>query len=117
MQTTFSLADLRRSVIAVPPLCRDAEFKPNATENEKLVRHLEGGGVNILLYGGNANFYNISLAEYESVLDVLEEAAAKDTLVIPSIGSFFGTAMDQAAILSRRKFPTAMLLPTVAVSK
>lgn len=117
MQTTFSPADLRRSVIAVPPFCRDADFKPNASENTKLIRHMEGGGVNILLYGGNANFYNISLAEYESVLDLLESAAAKDTLVIPAIGPFFGTAMDQTAILARRKFPTAMLLPTVAISK
>lgn len=117
MQTTFSSADLRRSVIAVPPLCRGADFKPAATENRKLIKHIEGGGVNILLYGGNANFYNISLAEYECVLDQLEDAAAESTLVIPAIGPFYGTAMDQADILKRRKFPTAMLLPTTAVSK
>ncbi len=117
MQTTFSPADLRRSVIAVPPLCRDPDLKPSAEENRKLIRHLEGGGVNILLYGGNANFYNISLAEYEAVLDQLEGAAAANTLVIPSIGPFYGTAMDQVEILKRKKFPTVMLLPTMAVSK
>lgn len=117
MQTTFSPADLRRSVIAVPPLCRDAAFKPSAAENAKLIRHIESGGVDILLYGGNANFYNISLAEYETVLDQLESVAAANTLVIPAIGPFFGTAMDQVAVLARKKFPTAMLLPTVAVSK
>lgn len=117
MQTSFSPADLRRSVVAVPPLCRGNDFRPDANENRKLIRHLEAGGVDILLYGGNANFYNISLAEYESVLDQLEGAAASGTLVIPSIGPFFGTAMDQAAILARRSFPTVMLLPTVAVSK
>lgn len=117
MQTTFSPADLRRSVIAVPPLCRDAGFRSSAAENAKLIKHIESGGVNILLYGGNANFYNISLAEYETVIDQLEAAAAENTLVIPAIGPFFGTAMDQAAILARKKFPTAMLLPTMAVSK
>jgi dihydrodipicolinate synthase/N-acetylneuraminate lyase len=117
MQTTFSPADLRRSVIAVPPLCRGADFKPDAAENRKLIRHIESGGVNILLYGGNANFYNIGLAEYEAVIDQLEAAAAADTWVIPSIGPFFGTAMDQVEILKRKKFPTVMLLPTMAVSK
>lgn len=117
MQTTFSPADLRRSVIAVPPLCRGADLRPDAAENKKLIRHIEAGGVNILLYGGNANFYNISLAEYEAVLDQLEAEAAEDTLVIPSIGPFYGMATDQVKILKRKKFPTAMLLPTVAVSK
>lgn len=117
MQTTFSPADLRRSVISVPPLCRDAALKPSAAENAKLIKHIESGGVDILLYGGNANFYNISLAEYETVLDQLESVAAANTLVIPAIGPFFGTAMDQVAILARKKFPTAMLLPTMAVSK
>lgn len=117
MQTTFSPSDLQRSIIAVPPLCRDADFKPNAAENAKLIKHIEAGGVDILLYGGNANFYNISLAEYEEVLDQLESVAAANTLIIPAIGPFFGTAMDQVAILAKKKFPTAMLLPTVAVSK
>lgn len=117
MQTTISPADLRRSVIAVPPLCRDANFKASAAENAKLIKHIEAGGVNILLYGGNANFYNISLSEYGSVLAQLEEVAAKDTLIIPAIGPFFGTAMDQVEILKGTRFPTAMLLPTLAVSK
>ncbi len=117
MQTTFSPADLRRSVIAVPPLCRDANFKVDAPENARLVKHIESGGVNILLYGGNANFYNISLGEYAEVLAQLESVAAADTLVIPAIGPFFGTAMDQVKILKETSYPTAMLLPTVAVSK
>ena len=103
-------------MIAVPPLCRDAELKTCATQNAKLIRHIEGGGVSTLLYGGNANFYNIALSEYEAVLDLLEAAAGPGTLVVPSVGPYFGTAMDQAAILARKEFPTAMLLPTVAVS-
>src|SRR5207249_7277183 len=88
----------------------------NAAENAKLIRHIEAGGVFTLLYGGNANFYNIALSEYAGVLDVLEANAAPETWVVPSVGPYFGTMMDQAALLAGRKFPTAMILPTVAVS-
>ena len=116
MKTTITIADLHASIIAVPPLCRGADLKPNAAENARLIRHIEAGGVSTLLYGGNANFYNIALSEYETVLDQLEAGAAPGTLVVPSVGPYFGTAMDQAALLARRKFPTAMLLPTLAVS-
>lgn len=117
MKTTISIEDIHRSVIAVPPLCRDSYFKSNAEENAKLIKHIESGGVKIMLYGGNANFYNIALSEYELVLDQLEAAAADDTIIIPAVGPYHGFMMDQAAILSKRKFPTAMLLPTMAVSK
>ena len=116
MKTTYSPADLRPSIISVPPLCRGADLRTNAAENAKLIRHIEAGGVSTLLYGGNANFYNIALSEYEAVLDELEAAAAPGTWIVPSVGPYFGTAMDQAAILARKKYPTAMLLPTVAVS-
>lgn len=116
MKNKITTADLQNSVISVPPMCRDSNFKANAAENAKLIRHIESGGVSTLLYGGNANFYNIALSEYEAVLDQLEAAAGPDTLVVPSVGPYFGTAMDQAAILARKNFPTAMLLPTVAVS-
>jgi dihydrodipicolinate synthase/N-acetylneuraminate lyase len=117
MKTTpITAAELEASVIAVPPLCRDAHMRVNAAENVRLIRHIENGGVSTLLYGGNANFYNIALAEYDEVLGVLEQSAGENTCVIPSVGPFYGTAMDQAAILARHRFPTAMLLPTVAVS-
>ncbi len=116
MKTTISNGDLHASVISVPPLCRDANLKSDAAENAKLIKHIEAGGVSTLLYGGNANFYNIAPGEYEAVLDQLEAAAAPDTLIVPSVGPYFGTAMEQAAILARKKYPTAMLLPTVAVS-
>ena len=116
MKTTFTTADLHASVIAVPPLCRDAGLKADAAENAKLVRHIEAGGVSTLLYGGNANFYNIALSEYAAVLDQLEAAAAPETWIVPSVGPYFGTMMDQAALLAERRFPTAMVLPTIAVS-
>lgn len=116
MKNSLSLSDLTTSVIAVPPLCRDTQKRPSLAENTKLIRHIESGGVSTLLYGGNANFYNLALSEFEMVLDQLEAAAGSNSLVIPSVGPYFGTAMDQAVILSRRRFPTAMMLPTVAVS-
>jgi dihydrodipicolinate synthase/N-acetylneuraminate lyase len=116
MKTALSAEDLHHSVIAVPPLCRDARQRPSATENKRLIEHLENGGVTTLLYGGNANFYNIALSEYDEVLDLLEAASAAETWIVPSVGPYFGTMMDQAAILARRKYPTAMVLPTIAVS-
>lgn len=113
MKTSLPPGDLSRSVIAVPPLCRHPDLKFAAGANARLVRHLENGGVRILLYGGNANFYNVGLHEYEAILEGLEAATGPETIVIPSVGPFFGTLMDQAAILARRRFPTAMLLPTL----
>lgn len=116
MKNSLNLSDLAASVVAVPPLCRDAQRRSCPLENARLIRHIESGGVSTLLYGGNANFYNLALSEFESVLDQLEAAAGTNTLIVPSVGPYFGTAMDQAAILARRRFPTAMMLPTVAVS-
>jgi dihydrodipicolinate synthase/N-acetylneuraminate lyase len=107
--TTF--AKLQGSVIAVPPLARNADLTLNKAENTKLIRHLESGGVNTLLYGGNANLYNIALSEYDALLRMLTEVVAKDTWVVPSLGPSFGMMMDQAKILKQHAFPTAMVLP------
>ena len=116
MRTTFSQPDIAASVIAVPPLCRDAAGHIAHRENGRLIRHLEAGGVRTLLYGGNANLYNASLSEYEEILDALEDHSGPDTAIVPSVGPYFGTMMDQAAILAKRDFPTVMILPMVAVS-
>ena len=116
MKSTFHLSDLQRSVVAVPPLCRDASLAIDRAENAQLIRHIEQGGVSTLLYGGNANLYNIALSEFEALLDTLEAAASEQTWIIPSVGPYFGTMMDQAAVLRGRKFPAAMILPTTAVS-
>ena len=67
-----------------------------------------------LIYGGNANFYNIGLYEYGAVVDMLFELAAPGTWVIPSVGPDFGKMMDQAELLRARSFATAMVLPAVA---
>ena len=115
--TTITPADLRRSVIAVPPLCRNADYTLADAENTKLIRHMESGGISILLYGGNANLYNIAVSEYAQLLSFLATTAADDTLIVPSVGPLYGTMMDQASILRDFQFPTAMVLPTLFPSK
>ena len=102
---------LASSVIAVPPLARDTELKICDKENAKIIRHLEDGGIRTLLYGGNAVFYHIALAEYADTLAMLRDNAGAETTVIPSIGPAFGMSMDQAAVLRDFDFPTVMVLP------
>ena len=118
MQTTaITPADLRRSVIAVPPLCRKADLSLADEANTRLIRHLESGGVSTLLYGGNANLYNIAVSEYAQLLAYLAGAVADSTLVVPAVGPLYGTMMDQAVVLRDFAFPTAMVLPTLFPSK
>lgn len=107
------IADFR-TVIAVPPLARHADLRLDRAANASLIRHVEAGGVRALMYGGNANFYNIGLYDYAEVVDLLLELAAPGTWVIPSVGPDFGKMMDQAEILRSRPFPTAMVLPAGA---
>jgi len=113
MKTTPYNPDLLSgSVFAVPPLARDQDGVIDGDENDKLIRHLEAGGVKSLLYGGNAVLYHSSLSEYDGMLSILADTAGPDTTVVPSVGPAFGIAMDQADILSEYQFPTAMLLPS-----
>ncbi|MDG1894731.1 MAG: dihydrodipicolinate synthase family protein [Fuerstiella sp.] len=116
MQTTpVTSEQFSQSVLAVPPLARDRDFKICRTNNEKIIRHLEAGGVSMLLYGGNANLYHARLSEYSALLEMLAELAAEETLMIPSVGPAYGTMMDQADVLKGTDFPTAMVLPTKVV--
>ena len=107
---------LTSSVLAVPPLCRSADFSLNEAENLKLIGHLESGGVRTLLYGGNANFYHIALSEYDTALSMIAQLSGHDTLVIPSAGPTFGLMMDQAKVLRRHRFPTVMILPQQGIT-
>lgn len=117
MQTTpVTSAALARSVVAVPPLARNADFSLNRTENAKIIRHLETGGIGAILYGGNANFYHVRLGEYAEVLQMLIDLAGEDTLVIPSVGPAFGTMMEQARVYRELRFPTAMVLPQQGIT-
>jgi dihydrodipicolinate synthase/N-acetylneuraminate lyase len=111
MITTITPERLVSSVLAVPPLCRNADLSLSDVENTKLIRHIEGGGIRTLLYGGNANFYHVPLSEYDQILSYLEQAAGPQTLVIPSVSCLWGTMMDQARIVRKHRFPTMMVLP------
>lgn len=107
----FDQQSIADSVIAVPPLARHDNLRINLEANEEIIKYLEAGGVKTLLYGGNANFYHIGLSEYAGLLEMLEELAAADTWVIPSVGPAFGMMMDQAEIVCEFDFPTVMILP------
>jgi len=118
MQTTpITYDDLRSSVISVPPLARKTDLSLNDAENTKLIKHLEAGGVRTFLYGGNANLYNIAVSEYAKLLEYLAGAVAPTSIVVPSVGPFYGNIVDQADILKSFKFPTAMILPTLFPAK
>jgi len=104
-------ADLASSVIAVPPLARHRDLTISNADNRALIQYLEEGGVRTLLYGGNANLYNVGANELPELLDMLEQEAGDDTWVIPSVGPDYGKLMDQLAVLKGRDFPTVMILP------
>src|SRR5260370_38988730 len=112
MKTTpVAKADFERSVLAVPPLARHADFSLNVGANRALIRYLETGGIRTLMYGGNANVYNLGVLGFEAEMSALGEMAGADTWVIPSIGPEYGKAVEQAQILKALPFPTAMVLP------
>jgi 4-hydroxy-tetrahydrodipicolinate synthase len=104
-------ADLRGSVLAVPPMPRHADGAINPEGNRRLLDHLRAGKVTTFMYGGNANFYNLGVAELGRVLDVLTPLLSGNDWLIPSVGADFGKAAEQVALLRERAFPTAMVLP------
>ena len=79
-------ADLRASVIAVPPMPRHADGAINPEANGRLLGHLRAGQVTTFMYGGNANFYNLGVAELGRVLDALTPLLADGDWLIPSVG-------------------------------
>ncbi len=112
MWTSAITPDLiAKSVIAVPPLARDSQRKISTTENTKIIRSIEAGGVSTLLYGGNAVFYHLRLAEYADALSMLANAAAPNSWIVPSVGPTYGLMMDHAEVLKDFDFPTVMILP------
>jgi len=112
MKTTpVSIEDLQ-GVFPVPPLARknDARRAIDFGQNDRIIRHIAGGGLTRFLYGGNAFLHHVTLSEYEALLDWLNGFDG-DLWAIPSLGPSYGRAMDQAEILRRYKFPCAMALP------
>ena len=98
-------------LIAVPPLARNARQQVCPDQNRRLIRHIEAGGIRVLLYGGNAVFYHLRPSEFAGVLTMLAESAAPGTEIVPSAGPSYGVSMDQAEILRDFPFRTAMVLP------
>ena len=96
---------------AVPPLPRDESGAISADRLQSLVRHIEDGGISTLLFGGNAIFYHLRLAEYRAAVEMLPEVVSPDTAVIPSLGPAYGTMLDQVDILRDHDYPSAMVLP------
>jgi len=109
--TALQLEEFANTVLAVPPLARHADLSINVEQNRKLVQHIESGDQRILLYGGNANLYHCGISDYAQMLEMLADAAAQETRVIPAIGPDFGKMMDQAGLLSGSGYQTAMMLP------
>ena len=100
-------------IYPVPPLARrnDAKRSIDFAGNERLFRFLRDGGVTRFVYGGNAFLYQITLAEYTELTHWLGGLASQAT-IIPAVGSSYGRAIDQAALIRRYKFPSVLVLPT-----
>lgn len=112
MKTTpVTIADITGSLMSVPPLARDPDFGLDRDQNRKLIAHIEAGGVTTHLYGGNANFYALTMAGFEAALDLLPDVAGTGSWVIPSVGADYGKLMDQAAVARNTRFPTFITLP------
>lgn len=103
--------DLTRSVIAVPPLALDNDHVLNKPANLRLINHLQQAGVQTLMYGGNANFYNHPISTYAETLRFLADSVAPDCWVIPAVGPDYGRMVDQGPVVRDLSFPTAMVLP------
>ena len=98
---------LAASPIAVPPLARNADLSLNLSENVRQIRHLEAGGVDILLYGGNANFHHLSIHEYKTILEFLANSAGDGSLVVDAAygdvaGEEFEATLPEFAVVVRR---------------
>ena len=106
-----SLQDLK-GVFSVPPLPRkrDARRTLDLDASECVVRHIEAGGITRFVYGGNAFLYHVTPDEYETLLDWLA-GFGPSRWAIPGLGPSFGRAIDQARLLRRHRFRTAMMLP------
>ena len=111
LTSPLTAAHFARSVMAVPPLAREADRSLSEDGNARIIGHLEAGGVSLLLYGGNANFYHLPLAEYDAVLSMLSRLAGQDTLVVPSAGPTYALLLEQARTIRRHAFPVVMVLP------
>lgn len=111
MKTAVTLDDIRKSVLAVPPLAWNDDFSLNGEQNERLVAHILSGGVRTLIYGGNANFYNLAGRRYREVCDFIAGLGDDDVWIVPSAGPGYDALIEQAPVLRDLGLPSAMILP------
>lgn len=97
--------------MAVPPLARNTAGDLDEAANAAIIRHLEAGGIELLLYGGNAVLYHLPLGEYEPLLEMLAGLAGPASVVVPAVGPTYGLMMEHARLLQGTSFATAMVLP------
>ncbi len=97
--------------MAVPPLARNTAGELDEAANAAIIRHLEAGGIELLLYGGNAVLYHLPLGEYEPLLEMLAGLAGPASVVVPAVGPTYGLMMEHARLLQGTSFATAMVLP------
>jgi dihydrodipicolinate synthase/N-acetylneuraminate lyase len=111
IRASFTPQDLR-GVFAVPPLARrnDATRSIDFERNKVILDHVLAGGISRAIYGGNAFLYHIRLKEFEELLEWLS-SLGNAAWLIPSIGPSYGRAVEQAALLKKYGFSTAMMLP------
>lgn len=116
LTTALTPSHFSRSVMAVPPLARGINRSLALEANSRIIRHLESGGVSLLLYGGNANFYHLPLPEYDATLMMLARLAGPDSMVVPSAGPTYPLLLEHARIVRRHPFPTVMVLPQQGIT-
>src|SRR5260221_6253697 len=98
MRTTAPRFDeTDRWVFAVPPLARGEDGALNRAANQRMIRHIESGGLTMMMYGGNANFYHLAGRDYAETLAMLAELAGRETWMIPSAAPDFGKVLEAAA--------------------
>jgi dihydrodipicolinate synthase/N-acetylneuraminate lyase len=102
--------------MAVPPLARNGDRSLADEANGRIIRHLEAGGVSLLLYGGNANFYHLPLGEYDDALSMLTRLAGPGSMVVPSAGPTYALLLEHAKTIRRHAFPTVMVLPQQGIT-
>jgi dihydrodipicolinate synthase/N-acetylneuraminate lyase len=106
----LSPADFAGTVVAVPPIALDTDMQVNGEANAALARHILAGGVDILLYGGNANLYHYASSAYEQALGMMTALDGR-ARIVTSIGPDFGKMMEQAPAVERSGIKNVMLLP------
>lgn len=101
---------LTHQVIAEPPLALRQNYEVDHDINLAVARRLRATGMGTLLYGGNANLFSQSLAQYAQSVELMQAVAAGGP-VIAGIGPDLGKMLDQAGLIERAGLRQVMLLP------